>query len=265
MALLLLCLRAMRQTALTSLFFVLAIALAGCATPAPLVRLNPKAADIIWVGGRASVQQEAAGIRVASAFEHQDGQALGVRLEIENHTPARLEVDPRDITFTTCVDETIASCAPTQRVIDPEQVLATLDVAQSRGAAEAANSQAFLGTMVLLSAVGDVATIAGGYPRASTGLNTVVAANLMESDSAARDSAQSSIAVQRQIWSDRALRRNTLYPGQGTDGLVYLPINLRAGYVWLHANVAGSLFHFRFEQVVTQVAVPFTAPRPHGQ
>jgi hypothetical protein len=247
----------MQRPAVTSVFFVLAFALIGCATPAPLVRLSPKAADVIWVGGRASVQQEAGGVRVASAFEHQDGRMLGLRVEVENHTAGRLEVDPRDITFTTCVDETVASCAPTQRVIDPEQVLLRLDVDESREAAADANSQAFLGTMVLLSAVGDVASVASGHANASTGVNTAVTVSVMEGDRAARDSTQSTIAVRRQIWSDQALRRNTLYPGQGTDGLVYLPIDMKAGYVWLHASVAGSLFHFRFEQVVTQVAVPF--------
>lgn len=253
----------MQRPTVTYLFFVLANALVGCATPAPLVRLTPKSADVIWVGGRASVQQETAGVRVASAFEHQDGRLLGLRVEIENHTAGRLDVGPQDITFTTCVDETVRSCAPTQRVIDPEQVLAGLDAAQSREAAANANSQAFLGTMVLLSAVGDVASVASGHAKASTGVNTAVTVSVMESDRAARDSTQSTIAVRRQIWSDQALRRNTLYPGQGTDGLVYLPIDMKAGYVWLHTNVAGSLFHFRFEQVVTQVAVPYTGARTH--
>ncbi len=253
----------MQRPAVACFLFVFAIALVGCATPAPLVRLTPKSADVIWVGGRASVQQETAGVRVASAFEHQDGRTLGLRVEIENHTAGRVEVDPGDITFTTCLDETVRSCAPTQRVIDPEQMLAGLDAAESRAVAENANSQTFLGTMVLLSAVGDVASIASGHANASTGVNTAVTASVMEGDRAAGDSTQSSIAVRRQIWSDQALRRNTLYPGQGTDGLVYLPIDLRAGYVWLHANVAGSLFHFRFEQVVTQVALPSVRARSH--
>jgi hypothetical protein len=75
----------------------------------------------------------------------------------------------------------------------------------------------------------------------------------MESDAAARDSAQASIAVQQQLWSDQALRRNTLFPGQGTTGLVYLPINNQAVYVWLQITVAGRLFPFHFAQVITPV------------
>ncbi len=235
---------------------VIAVPLVGCATPAPLVRLNPKAADIIWVGGRASVRQENGGVRVATAFEHQDGPLLGLRLEIENASQARLEVDPKNVTFTKCRDETVGSCAPTQRVIDPEQALADLDVAQSRGMADAANTQALLGTLVLLNAVGDLSSAAHGHP--SSGLNTMAAADLMENGAAASNNTLATIAWRRQIWSNQALRRNTLDPGQGAAGLVYLPIDLRANYIWLHVRVAESLFQFRFEQVVTQTALPTT-------
>jgi hypothetical protein len=239
--------------------FVISFALPlGCATPAPIVRLNPKTANIVWVGGRASVQAEQGGVHVATAFEHQAGRTFGLRVEIENGTDARIEVGPEDVTYTSCVDETTASCTPTRRIIDPEQMLAALDMEQSRGAAEAANSQALLGTLVLLSAVGDVASVAGGHAHASTGLRTVAAADLMGSDAAARNGEQETIAFRRQIWSDQALRRNTLDPGRGIAGLVYLPIDLRAGYVWLHVRVAGALFQFRFEEVVTPIGMPST-------
>ncbi len=224
----------------------------------PLVRLNPDASDVVWVGGRASVQKDTTGVRVAAAFEHQDGPNLAVRVEIENGTTERLEVSPREMTFAVCSGLAPASCGPSQRVIDPEKVLTALAVAQSRGAAEASNSQAFYGTLVLLSAVGDVASAAHG--RRTSGTGTLVAASAMEEDAAARDSAQASIAVQQQLWSDQALRRNTLFPGQGTSGLVFLPINYQAGYVWLQITVAGRLFPFHFKEVVT----PVELPQPQG-
>lgn len=254
----------MRLSFLRAGFFSMAgVVAAGCATPLPLVRLNPDASDIVWVGGRASVQREATGVRVATAFEHQDGANLALRVEIENGTAERLEVSPQDMTFSTCGSLAVASCTPSQRVIDPEQMLAALDVAQSRGVAEEANSQALLETVVLLSAVGDLAGAAQG--RHPSGSNTLVAGAAMESDAAARDSAQASIAVQQQIWSDQALRRNTLVPGQGTSGLVYLPINIQAAYVWLQITSAGRLFPFHFVQVVTPVAFPPTAPQVASQ
>jgi hypothetical protein len=230
----------------------------GCATPMPLVRLNPDAPDVFWVGGRASVQKDTTGVRVAAAFEHQDGTNLAVRVEVENRTTDRLEVSPRDMTFSVCSSLAPASCSPSQPVIDPEQILAALAVAQSRGVADASNSQAFYGTLVLLNAVGDVASAAHGRP--TTGSGTLVAASAMEGDAAARDSAQASIAAQEQLWSNQTLRRNTLFPGQGTSGLVYLPINYQARYVWLQITVGGRLFPFHFAEVVTPVDIS----RPTG-
>lgn len=182
---------------------------------------------------------------------------MALRVEIENRTTDRLEVSPQEITFSVCSGLKVGSCAPSQRVIDPEQVLTALAVVQSRGAAEASNTQALYGTLVLLSAVGDVASAAHGRP--STGSGTLVAASAMEGAAAAQNSAQASIAVQQQIWSDLALRRNSLFPGQGTSGLVYLPINYQARYIWLQITVAGRLFPFHFAQVVTPVAFPQTA------
>jgi hypothetical protein len=234
------------------------IVVVGCATPMPLVRLTPDAHDVVWVGGRASVQKDTTGVRVAAAFEHQDGSNLALRVEVENRTTDRLEVSPQEMTFSVCSSLAAASCSPSRRVIDPEQILTALAVAQSRGVADASNSQAFYGTLVLLNAVGDVASVAHGRP--TTGSGTLVAASAMESDAAARDSAQASIALQQHVWSDEALRRNTLFAGQGTSGLVYLPINYRARYVWLQITVAGRLFPFHFAQLV----MPVDAPRPAG-
>jgi len=230
----------------------------GCATPLPLVRLNPDAADIIWVGGRASVQKDVAGVRAAAAFEHQDGSNLALRVEIENRTTDRLEVSPHAMTYSVCSALAASSCTPSQRVIDPEEILAALAVAESRGVADTTNSQALFGTLVLLSAVGDVASAAQG--RHVDGSGALIAASAMEGDAAARNSAAASIAVQQQIWADQALRRNTLFPGQGTTGLVYLTINNQAAYVWLQITVAGRVFPFHFAQVVTVVQPPRTAP-----
>jgi|HubBroStandDraft_6_1064221.scaffolds.fasta_scaffold194590_2 hypothetical protein len=240
---------------------LVASATLGCATPAPLVRLTPKTNDVIWVGGRASVQATTNNIRVGTAFEYQDGPMLAMRVEIENDTTARMEVGPEDFTFTDCLGEAIASCMPTLAAVDPEKVLASLDVAQSREVAQAANDQALLGTMVILSAVGEV----GGH-RHGSGVRTAVALDAMQSDAATHDSAQASYGVRRQIWSNQALRRNTLDPGQGTSGLVFLPIDLRAGFVWFNVRLTGAVFQFPFRQMVTQVRLqtPVNPPeRPY--
>jgi hypothetical protein len=233
--------------------FAIAAAAASCATPSPLVRLYPGADNVVWVAGRASVMREQGGVAVAVAFDHQDGANLGMRVEVENRTERQLDVDPSTFTFTDCRSMAIDSCGLTHTVVNPEAMLDALDERQSREQASAANSQAFLGTMVILSAVGDVASVASHHADRDTGSNTANAVGAMESDAAARNSELASIGDQQQIWSNEALRRNTLFPGRGTAGRVYVPIDLDAQVVWLHVRTGGQTFSFPFRQTVTRV------------
>jgi len=253
----------MRSFGLHLLGFSLIATSLGCATPAPLVRLQPGAGEV-WVSGRATVSRADAGIRVGVAFDHQDGPALGLRVEVENGTAANLDVDPREFTFTTCRSLQPTSCSLTTRVIDPERVLLALDERRSREQADGANAQAALGALVILSAVGDVATIASGHSDRNTGTGTVAAASLMSSDAAGRDTRLASISHQQALWSNEALRHNTLFPGSGTGGRVYVPIDLHAGVVWLHVRTGGRVFSFPFQQVVTEVAEPRTRRLERG-
>jgi hypothetical protein len=177
---------------------------AGCATPA-VVRLVPNAGEVLWVSGRASVAREEGGIRVATAFDHQDGDALGIRVEVDNGTKANLDLDPHEFTFTTCRDPALATCGPTHRVIDPEE---TLDEQQWNQQAAASNSQ-------------------------------LLVAN-----------------AQQAMWSNEALRHNTVLPGGEAAGLVFVPVDPDAGVVWFHVRTGGHVFSFPFRQVITSLTPP---------
>jgi len=246
--------------------FVIAIAttLVGCATPGPLVRLYPNAADVVWVAGRPSIMLQQEGVRVAAAFDHQDGGYLGLHVEVQNGTDGRLDVNPRDFTYTVCSAMRVDSCAPTQRVVDPEAVLVGLEQRQARETADAANAQAALATLTILTAVGEVAAATSGHGSHDSGTATIASASLMQSDAAARDSSLASIATQRQVWSNEALRRSTVFPLQGTAGRVYLPINLNAHVVWLHVRSGARVFSFPFRQDVTELAVSRSGPSGNG-
>jgi hypothetical protein len=228
----------------------------GCVTPAPLVRLTPNSPAIFWVSGRATVAHEEGGVRVAVAFEHQNGMTLGLRVEVQNGTAGQLDVDPHEFTFTACGTAGVDACAPTRRVIDPEQVLAALDERQSHEEAAATGSQTLLGALVILSAVADIATVASGHADLHTGQNTAATAGLMASDAAARESSLSAISTEQVIWTNEALRRSTLIAGRGVGGRIYLPIYLDAQFVWLHVRTGGRVFSFPFRQVVTRFDVP---------
>lgn len=235
-------------------FLILAVSMVGCATPAPLVGLRPADPGFVWIAGRATIHKQQDDVRVAAAFEHQDGDTLAVRVEVENQGNETLEVGPSAVTFVTCKGMDTPSCAEARRVISPERMLQWLDEQQSRNAADATNEATFQGTMLLLSAVGDVATIASGKGNSTTGLQTSAIADSMEHGAARHESAAQSIAAQRQLWSNAALRRNTVFPGRGTGGLVYMPIDMSARFVWIAVRLAGrGSIVFRFEQTVTEV------------
>jgi hypothetical protein len=223
----------------------------ACAMPAPLVRLEPRnPSAVTWVAGRAVLDDEAAGIRVAAAFEQQQGDLLGVRVEIENRGLSRIELSPRDVIFMTCTTPDNASCGPSRWVVDPELVIEDLDAAESRARAQATNEQALYTGLVLLSAVGDAASIASGRPHRTTGVGTVGLAT--RADAAAGRAETSSLrrASGRELWANHALRRTTLQPGGAASGLVYLPIRTEAQYIWLQVRAGGQDFPFAFKQHV---------------
>jgi hypothetical protein len=235
------------------LLFALPLCLVGCATPAPLVRLYPRNPNAVWVSGRAVVAHEQAGIRVATAFDEQHQDTLGLRIEIQNLTNDRLEIAPEDVTYLTCTSERDASCSSLRPIINPEEVLMSLDVQSSRERANATNEQGFLTPLLLLSVVSDVAAVGSGRANASTGAGSTAIANDMENAAARHGRALSQMEAAHAQWSTAAFRRTTLFPGQGAAGYVYLPIETKARYVWLQVHAGGQRIPFGFTQVVTPV------------
>src|SRR5215471_15191031 len=200
---------------------LLSLYAAGCATPGPIVRLYPRDGNVFWSSGRAIMSHEQDGVKVAAAFEHQGDDTLAIRIEVQNDTPARLEVSPRDVTYTTCQTEALATCAPAQRVIDPEEVLDTLDVRRSAQVAQTKNDQTAGAALTMLSVVSDVAAIGSGHPENAQ--STAAAVATTEATSAHDANTLGSIDYQWGKWSE-AFRRTSLFPGQGIGGPVYIPI-----------------------------------------
>ncbi len=211
-----------------------------------------------WVAGRAVLSKQQSGVRVAAAFEHQDGDTRAVPVEIANDTEAKLDAGPRNVSFVTCKDA--GTCGSAQGVMDPEAQLMALDVGASREAAAASNDVAFYAPLLILSAVSDVAVVASGKSDGTTGLQTAALANDMDREAARHDSALASYGARRDLWSNAALRRNTVQPGRAQGGLVFVPIDLTAQYVWIQVQTGTLKFAFRFEQTVTQVSYPSSAP-----
>ena len=219
----------------------------ACATALPVVRLQPQGSDVFWVAGRAVVASAHDGIRVAAAFDHQDGQAIAFRVEVANDTAERFDVDPQDMHFAVCVSD--PSCGGKRKVMDPEQKLLALDHARSREEADAKNMAVAGTTLVLLSLTADVAS--SSRRSGHLGNRAMLASLSVDNSAAASHRRMGDIDADRSVWSASAFRRTTLFPGHGAAGLVYVPLKPNAKYVRLELTVAGHDFVFPFEQAVT--------------
>jgi hypothetical protein len=247
-----------KYSRLFPVLMIVAGSTAGCFMPQPIVRLTPRAPNVVWIAGRASVQKEDTGVRTAVAFEHQNGSMLGVRVEVQNLTATAIDIKPQDFSYVTCSGDAVGSCGAAKPLVDPESVLASLDVNESREEAGAASDAAFMGPLLLLSVVADVGSIASGHAGRTTGLQTAAVSNQMENDTVRHEVASASIGAQRELWSNAALRRNTVPPGGGVSGFVYIPIEPKVRNLWLTVRAGGRRFPFCFRQDVTEIDPPTT-------
>src|SRR5205814_1480151 len=104
-------------------------------------------AEIVWDAGRAVVSQESDGLRVAAAFEQQEGHLLAFRVEVENDTSDPIDFDPTDVSYVACGHE--HNCTPSYPALDPESQLVVLDRAHADEVAAGANQEA-IGVALML-------------------------------------------------------------------------------------------------------------------
>jgi hypothetical protein len=217
---------------------------AGCVTPGPLVRLAPRDPGMVWAAGRAVVSKEDTGVRITVAFEHQADDVIALEVEVENDTKERFDVSPGDVTYATCSNGTVQSCAPAGRVIDPEQVLDTLEAVHAVHVATV-NAAASGGTYPR-NIVGTAPAGTATAPAASASLAPTAA------DTAYETYRRGRVDEARMTWAD-AFRRTTLLPGQGYGGPVYIPVVPTAKVVWLQVAVGARKFLFSFTQTKQEI------------
>jgi hypothetical protein len=193
--------------------------------------------------------QEREGVRVAAAFDRQDERLLALRVEVENRSNHAVEVDPGNMTYTTCAGSTRASCRPGDTVVDPEGMLVRLDERRARERAAATDDRNTMAPLLFLGAVADVASLGSRSP---TGNARATSAE-MDYDEARHADAISRAEAEKEMWANFALRRTTLFPGQVAAGTVYLPIDEQARLVWLQVEIGPRRFPFCFEQKVKRV------------
>lgn len=107
---------------------------------------------------------------------------------------------------------------------------------------------------MILNVAADVASVASGDAHRDTGVGTASTAALMEGHAAHAEHAMGRLESERDFWTNAALRRSTVDPGQAAAGEVMVPLYPRARYLWLHVRVGQRRFSFRFDQTAVAPA-----------
>ena len=233
-------------------------ALAGCFAPEPVLRLRPLLHEVVWSEGRAAQVKENAVARVAVAFEREWTLAgrpmVGFRVEIQNVSTDPFLVVPPRFYYAACsgsANGKVRACQPSHPAVNPEQILLNLDIEHARNQAGEANEETLGGALLFLDLAAGMANAAKGTPRgagvALTG--AAVSSSILSSASAEGAAESANYESARSAWSDTALRKTTVLPGQGAAGIVFIDRQLDAREIVLAVRIDNETLDFPFEQI----------------
>ena len=232
----------------------------GCVTPTAVVRLRMENPDSFWVAGRQTAVREVAGVRAAAAFERGAEGTLTLRLEVQNLTDQPVEVSPEAIWFNHCRSHDTLHCGPSTRVRDPERMLEDMDQSASNERAAATNEMAAGVALLLLDVVASTASAARGHHDSSCCVGQIAADTREESR--AHEASARTLDTARMSLANAALRKTTLFAGQGVAGEVYVPVDFEAPFVRLNVAVGERQFVFVWRQETLDGHPTTGAPPP---
>jgi len=232
----------------------------GCMAPTPVVRLRMESPGTFWVAGRQTAVRELEGVRAAAAFERGAEGTLTLRLEVQNLAETPVDVSPEAMWFNHCRTPDTLQCGPSTRVKDPERMLEDMDQSASNERAAAVNDMAAGVGLLLLGAVVETASAASGDRSSSCCLRELAADT--RNESRAHEEGARSLDTARMSLANAALRKTTLFAGQGVAGEVYVPVDFQAPFVRLNVAVGERQFVFVWRQETLNGRATTSAPPP---
>lgn len=232
------------------LTFLLCASLVWLASCTPnFYHLRPASGDIAWIEGREVTRVEQNGVVLVASYEFEDPHHLVLDVEIKNRTTAPLLVDPNDFTYfpfgekgDTLRKKSSSPYASTYRATNPEQKIeqATLEIKRQKQRLVAASI--FNGVMLVATIASDIHSSnrndRSWQQRANNRYNHAQAYNFIIQKQIADVRLQKirtdQLQHERANWQDMALRKTTLPVGESVRGLLFLPKDTRASYLWLN-------------------------------
>ncbi|WP_428653238.1 hypothetical protein [Runella sp.] len=230
-------------------FFLFAslILLAGC-TPT-FYHLRPASGDIAWIEGREVTRVEQNGVVLVASYEFEDTQHLVLDIEIKNRTSAPLLIDPNDFSYfpfeekgDTLRNKYNPIYASTYRAADPERKIeqATLEIKRQKQRLIA--SSILNGVLLAATIASDIHSSnrndrswqqrANNRYAHAQAYNFIIQKQVVDIN--LQKARTNQLQHERANWQDMALRKTTLPAGESVRGLVFLPKDTRASYLWLN-------------------------------
>lgn len=257
----------MNKTSTLYLFFILGIIfLSSCVVPQKVIRVQPdNNENVFWHQGQAIAEKKQDNIVVRSAFSHANREYLIFDIEVFNERTEPILVTPEVMSLA-------GDTGPARRALDPEKILLSMEIEDSRQRANATNA-AIVGGVVLVGAAIAVAVsdnddcvdnsdTGSDWDGDDYGTAEVISDAVIPAVSLWLDFHQdpilsvppSDLPATNEVffWEETTLRRTTLRPGEHIRGLVAFPRLDETQTLNLEVPVETEEFLFLFTQKVFQ-------------
>lgn len=252
-------------TVLSAALLYLALSSSACVVPQKVIRVEPdQQENVFWYQGQAVAEKKQESIVVRSAFSHANREYLIFDVEVFNEGDQPILVSPEVMSIT-------STSGSKRRAADPENMLLSMEMQQSRQEANAANA-AIAGGVLLVGAAVAVAVSDDGenlsdndgdgwvddtYDAADVIVDAVLPAisiGLSFHQDPILSSPVDALPApdEAYFWQEVVLRRTTLRPNEHIRGLVAFPRLDDTRELTLEVPVEREDFIFKFVQRLYQ-------------
>ena len=217
-------------------YLTLAVLFTSCATPKPVVRMNPVSENVKWNYGQAYASDTVNGVVVEAAFDKSTPEYNVFDVSVINNSNMEFLVDPASFRFE---DVTTDPVNPgIIKATDPEEVLLDIDKRISKDEADAKNAKvggAILAGALVATSVAIAVSDANDdhhHHHREADPNLLVSAPIIidGSNNYVPGDYVSSIERQREMWETSTIRKTSLEPGYKIEGKVFFPKFVSPGY-----------------------------------
>lgn len=184
------------------------------------------------------------------SFEKQDGEQFVFYLYVTNKSESNLETDPINI-YMKSFDENRKRLKRSNfkiRAVNPEIEIRNID--EEIGDREN-EYNVNIGFNIVFSLFNTIADLTDDDDNDVEDIveNAMLFTGNQIIEEQSYDNDVNNLNSQKEFWKNEVLRKTTLYPGQETGGLVYIPINKEAKFIKIFIALGETLHSYKFRQV----------------